>query len=112
MHLVGHLSRPSPRLLSILDLSRDQVKRVANRAGTPKPTRRRLGNGVVQRAVIAVLEGTNGPMRTGQIQVEVERLLGHPVAKESVSWSLRTGSQGSKPRFECVAYGAYRLRCR
>jgi hypothetical protein len=49
-------------------------------------------------------------MRTGQVQVAVERLLGHPVAKESVSWSLRTGSRGNNPRFERVAYAAYRHR--
>jgi hypothetical protein len=64
----------------------------------------------VQRAVIAVLERADMPMRTGQIQAEVEHLLGRPVAKESVSWSLRTGSRGDQPRFECVAYGRYRLR--
>jgi hypothetical protein len=49
-------------------------------------------------------------MRTGEVQADVEHLLGHPVAKESVSWSLRTGSRGKKPRFECVAYATYRLR--
>jgi len=49
-------------------------------------------------------------LRTGEVQAGVERLLGHPVAKESVSWSLRTGSRGSRPRFEYVAYATYRLR--
>jgi len=108
MPLVGQLSRPSPRLSSILELSGDWVK-----PGTPpsssshQPRQRRLGNGVVQRAIIQVLEKADGPLRTGQIQAEVERLLGHPVAKESVSWSLRTGSRGNKPRFECVAYATY-----
>jgi hypothetical protein len=57
-----------------------------------------------------VLGDADEPMRTGEIQAGVERLLGHPVAKESVSWSLRTGSRGAKPRFECVAYATYRLR--
>jgi hypothetical protein len=76
----------------------------------PQPEQRRLGNGVVQRAVVRVLGDADGPMRTGEVQAGVERLLGRPVAKESVSWSLRTGSRGTRPRFECVAYATYRLR--
>jgi hypothetical protein len=40
-------------------------------------------------------------MRTGAIQAGVEDLLGHPVAKESVSWTLR---HSKTRRFECVAY--------
>ena len=57
-----------------------------------------------------VLSDAAVPMRTGEVQAGVERRLGHPVAKESVSWSLRTGSRGATPRFECVAYATYRLR--
>jgi hypothetical protein len=57
-----------------------------------------------------VLGAVDKPMRTGEIRAGVERLLGHPVAKESVSWSLRNGSRGDEPRFEQVAYAAYRLR--
>ena len=109
VRLVGQLSNLSPRLQSILDLSGNRVK---SRATQPQsqPAQRRLGNGVVQRAVMQVLGDADGPMRTGEVQAGVERLLGRPVAKESVSWSLRTGSCGAKPRFECVAYATYRLR--
>jgi hypothetical protein len=111
MHLVGvgQLSNPSQGLQSILDLSENRVK---PRPSQPQwqPAQRRLGNGVVQRAVMQVLGDADGPMRTGEVQAGVERLLGHPVAKESVSWSLRTGSRGAKPRFECVGYATYRLR--
>ena len=109
MHLVGQLSNPSRRLQSILDLP---ASRVNSRATQPRSqaASRRLGNGVVQRAVVRVLGDADGPMRTGEVRAGVERLLGHPVAKESVSWSLRTGSRGGTPRFECVAYATYRLR--
>jgi hypothetical protein len=106
MHLVGQLSNPSPRLQSILDLSANRVKPSA-RQPRSQPTQRRLGNGVVQRAVMEVLCAADGPMRTGAVQAGVEQLLGHPVAKESVSWSLRMGSRGKQPRFECVAYTTY-----
>jgi hypothetical protein len=74
------------------------------------PVPRRLGNGVVQRAIMQVLGAADEPMRTGEVQAGVERLLGHSVAKESVSWSLRTGSRGDRPRFERVAYATYRLQ--
>jgi hypothetical protein len=57
-----------------------------------------------------VLGDADGPMRTGEVQACVECLLGRPVAKESVSWSLRMGSRGAEPRFECIAYATYRLR--
>jgi hypothetical protein len=109
MHLVGQLSNPSPRLQSILDLPASRVK-PKTRQAQPQPAQRCLGNGVVQRAVMRVLGDAGGPMRTGEVQAGVECLLGHPVAKESVSWSLRTGSRGATPRFECVAYATYTLR--
>jgi hypothetical protein len=108
MHLVGQLSNPSPRLLRILRLSKDHVKPgIAEPRTSPGPVGRRLGNGVIQRAVVEVLARAERPMRTAEIQADVERLLGHAVAKESVSWTLR---HGKTPRFECVAYGTYRLR--
>jgi hypothetical protein len=108
MHLVWQLSNPSPRLQSILDLPASRVKPRATQAQS-RPAQGRLGNGVVQRAVMRVLADANGPMRTREVQASVERLLGRPVAKESVSWSLRMGSRGPRPRFECVAYATYRL---
>ena len=109
MHLVGHLSNPSPRLLSILRLSNRRVK-ASRRPRLSPQGQRRLGNGVVERAIIRVLTSADAPMRTGDIQASVEHLLGHPVAKESVSWSLRSGCRGEMSRFECVAYATYRLR--
>lgn len=110
MHLVGQLSNPSPSLRSILDLSESSVKPKAPQSRPLPRESKRLGNGVVQRAIVKVLAAADRPMRTGEIEAAVERLLGHPVGRESVSWSLRMGSRGPKPRFERVAYATYRLR--
>jgi len=110
MHLIGQLSNPSPSLRSILDLSMSGVKSKVRASWPLRPAPQRLGNGVVQRAVVQALSAADRPMRTGEIQAGVERLLGHRVAKESVSWVLRTGSRGEKPRFERVAYATYRFR--
>jgi hypothetical protein len=109
MRLVGQLSNPSPSLQFILDLPRSRVKRRALQLLSLQSLPKRLGNRVVQQAVIQVLTTANGPMRTSEVHAGVERLLGRPVSKESVSWSLRTGSRGRKPHFECTAYATYRL---
>jgi hypothetical protein len=110
MHLLGQLSSPSPKLLRVLRLSKDHVKLGADGLrASPEPTQRRLGNEVVQRAVIEVLSAADGPMRTSDVQAGVERLLCRSGAIESVSWSLRTGPRGEKPRFERMAYWTYRL---
>jgi hypothetical protein len=77
---------------------------------TPPSATGRLGNGVVQRAVVKVLAAEGGPMRGAEIHRAVERLLGRPVSKDSVSWCLRTGARGKEPRFQRVSYGTYRLR--
>jgi hypothetical protein len=69
----------------------------------------RLGNGVVLRAVVKVLAAADGPMRGADIHLAVERLLGHPVSKNSVSWCLGAGARAKVPRFERVAFGSYRL---
>jgi hypothetical protein len=69
----------------------------------------RLGNGVVQRAIVKVLVSANQPMRLRDIHAGVENMLGHPVSKESVAWCVRTSKSGAGPRFQRVAYGRYRL---
>jgi hypothetical protein len=70
----------------------------------------RLGNGAVQRAVVSALVATDGPMRSAEIHLAVERLLGHPVSKNSVSWCLATGARARIPRFQRTAPGA--IGCR
>ena len=109
MRLVGQLSNPSALLTAVFDALPDG----------PMPTEQpmpeevvsgRLGNGVVQRAVVKVLTEACEPMRGADIHLAVERLLEHPVSKHSVSWCLATGARGNRQWFERVAYGCYRLR--
>jgi hypothetical protein len=85
MHLVGQLSNPSPSLKITLEVPRAKVNH-GTQASQPAISQRRLGNGVVGRAITRVLTDADRPMRTGEIQVGVERLLRHPVSKQSVSW--------------------------
>jgi hypothetical protein len=70
---------------------------------------RRLGNGVVQRAIVKVLGATDQPMRLAEVHLAVEGLLGRTVSKDSINWCLSTGVRGKEPRFERVARGCYRL---
>jgi hypothetical protein len=75
-----------------------------------QPPPKRLGNGVVKRAVVKVLASAEQPMRLAAVRAAVEQLLGQAISDESVSWCLRMGTRGNEPLFERVAYGCYRLR--
>jgi hypothetical protein len=72
---------------------------------------RRLGDGVVQRAVIKALVAADQPMGLTEVHLAVEGLLGRTVSKDSIKWCLSTGVRGKEPRFERVARGCYRLIC-
>ncbi len=110
MHLLGHFSNPSSSLQAIFDnLPDGPIAPAARGSVTPEPVLRRLGNGVVQRAVVKVLAASDAPMRLAHIRAGVAARLGQSVSYESVSWCLRTGCGGDKPRFERVAYGRYQL---
>ena len=50
-----------------------------------EPALGRLGNGVVQRAVVKVLEVARRPMSRREVRLAVEDLLGHPVSEHSIS---------------------------
>jgi hypothetical protein len=76
-------------------------------AGEPA---RRLGNGVIQRAVVNVLSTNDRPMRGADIHRAVEHMLGYPVSKNSVSWCLAACVRGQNPRLEGLSYGVYRLK--
>jgi hypothetical protein len=82
------------------------LKRRSTVAG-PEP--RRLGNGVVQRAVVKVLSDASRPMRAPEVHEAVEGLLGHTVSRGSVSWCLAAGARGEAQRFVRVARERYRL---
>jgi hypothetical protein len=87
----------------------DEPLEPTERPTTP-PARGRLGNGEVKRAVIKALTEADRPLRATNIHLAVERLLGHPISKNSVGWCLAAGAKGKEPRFERVGLGTYRLR--
>src|SRR5438552_16485027 len=102
MHLVGQHSNPSDRLRMLIDgfSERPIVKRGRPfRPSTSVPVRRRLGNGVVKKAVLEVLATNARSMRAIEVHAGVEALLGHPVSKHSVNWCLTTGVRRNEPRF-------------
>jgi len=113
MRLVGQLSNPSPSLRAIFDALPDgsfEPTAWPDRSVASAPVARRLGNGVVQRAVVKVLAAAQRPLTVLETQAAVAGLLGHSVSKGSINYCLSTGTRGGEPRFERVARGCYRLR--
>jgi hypothetical protein len=113
VRLVGQLSNPSPSLRAIFDALPDGSLEPTTRPDRPiasAPVAPRLGNGVVQRAVVKVLAVAQRPLNVQDVRVAVADLLDHPVSKGSINCCLSTGALGREPRFERVARGCYRLR--
>jgi hypothetical protein len=73
------------------------------------PEPKRLGNGVIQRAVITALEEADGAMDVGEAHAAVEVLLRRTVSRDSVISCLSTGARAARCRFERVARGRYQL---
>ena len=76
----------------------DGARRATVESVATRPQSRRLGNGVVQRAVVRALEHGEA-MRVADIRVSYE----------SVSWCLRMGSRNEMPDFIRPTYGYYQL---
>ena len=113
MHLVGQLSNPSATLVAVFEAAGGALRQQPAGSQRPiawEPASRRLGNGVVQRAVVKVLAAASGPMRGADVHQAVEQLLGRPVSKSSVSWSLAADARSKEPRFERTTRGHYQLR--
>lgn len=75
-----------------------------------EPAPRRLGNGVVVRAVVQILATADEPMPVMAICAAVNELVGQPVSPSSVKNCLAYGAASRTPRFERVASGCYRIR--
>jgi hypothetical protein len=113
MHLIGQLSNPSAALAAVFEAAGGgALRRPAGlqRSIAVEPASRPLGNGVVQRAVVKVLAVASGPMRGADVRQAVEQLLGRPVSKNSVSWSLAADAWSKEPRLERTMRGHYKLR--
>jgi hypothetical protein len=85
--MVGQLSNPSAALAAVFEAAAvvRPEPRDPRESIVVGPASRRLGNGVVQRAVVKVLAMAGRPMRVAEVHLAVEQLLGHPVSKHSVS---------------------------
>jgi hypothetical protein len=99
MHLVGQLSNPSAPLTAVFEALPDEPIKTTARP-EPQLDLGRLGNGVVQRAVVKVLASAQRPLTVPETQAAVVDLLGHPVSRGSVNCCLSTGALGDEPRFE------------
>jgi hypothetical protein len=69
---------------------------------------KRLGNGVVQRAVMGALVAAPRVLTVAEVQVAVEERLGIEVSGDSVRSCLSTGARGPRPIFERADPGCYR----
>ncbi len=96
VHLVGQLSNPSAALAAVFEALRDESIKATSHSG-PQLDVGRLGNGVVQRAVVRVLASAQHPLTVLEAQVAVVDLLGHPVSKGSINCCLSTGALGEEP---------------
>jgi hypothetical protein len=108
VHLVGQLSNPSAAPRAVFEALSDEPITATARP-EPQLDLGRLGNGVVQRAIVKVLALAQRPLTVLEAQVAVVDLLGHPVSKGSINCCLSTGALGNEPCFERVSRGCYRL---
>lgn len=111
MHLVGRLSNPSATLAAVFEAA-FVVRPGPRESVVVEPVSRRLGNGVVQRAVVKVLTVVRRPMCGQEVRLAVEDLLGHPVSENSISSCLAYGARRREPLFAKVARGWYVLASR
>ena len=70
---------------------------------------RLLRSGLVPDAIAQVLTESEGPMRAGEIHIEVERVLGRQVPRSSVKNHLASKCVGDRVLFVRLGRGRYRL---
>jgi hypothetical protein len=112
MVLVGALSNPDLQDLFqglTSQRRRKQRRRQSTSTDGPSPDGRR-SFGSVRSAIVQVLTEAESDLRVREIWAEVERLLGEPVSRHSVKSYLHRRTYSSKPIFERVSHGRYRLR--
>lgn len=111
MVLVGALSNPDLQDLFqglTSQPRRKQSRRQSTSADGLRPVgRRKFGS--VSGAIVQVLTEAQSTMRVKEIRAEVERLLGEPISRHSIKSYLHRGTYKSKPIFERVSHGRYRL---
>ena len=109
MHLVGRFSNPCVVSEAVLVRVPNAPGRAQREPVAALPKAKRLGNGVVQRALVKALAVAPRPMGVREAQTAVEAALGHRVSRDTVNSCLSTGARGVRPCFRRVAPGCYRL---
>ena len=111
VHLVGQLSNPSVALAAVFEVAAvvRPEPRGLRESVVLEPASGRLGNGVVQRAVVKVLAMAQRPMCGQEVRLGVEALLGHPVSENSISSCLAYGVRRREPLFVRVTRARYVL---
>ena len=120
MDPIGHYSNPSSVLSAALGAGKATDRHPRRSNEVPRVIQRRLGNGVVQRAIISVFEAAGRPMRVAEVHRGVEETSGFlcPEARSTLAsrWvhataSLRAdciGATDSRPIAEITACEASR----
>ena len=111
MVLVGALSNPDLQDLfqSLTSQPRRKQRRPKPETDGPAPDGRRKF-GTVSTAIVQVLAEARSDMRVSEIWDEVGRLLDSRVSRHSIKSYLHRGTYSSKPIFERISHGRYRLR--
>jgi hypothetical protein len=109
MHLRGHDSNHDMLLGAVLEWAPEGTSTRRRRPIAAVPKTKRLGNGVVQRAVVQILAGADRVLSVADVHAAVEARLGQRVSEDSVRSCLSAGARGAEPRFRRIAPGRYGL---
>jgi hypothetical protein len=109
MHLSGLDSNPPEPLETVLRSASEGSSACHSVARAAVSEGKRLGNGVVQRAVIRALADAVRVIDVGGAHMAVEALLARSASRDSVSRCLSTGARAGRFDFERVARGGYQL---
>jgi hypothetical protein len=105
MHLRGHDSNHDMLLGAVLEWAPEGTSTRRRRPIAAVPKTKRLGNCVVQRAVVQILAGADCVLSVADVHAAVEARLGQRVSEDSVRSCLSAGARGAEPRFRRIAPG-------
>lgn len=109
MQGIEHYSNPSAALDAVLRAFPDGVPEPRSVTPDVPPSQERNSNGAVLKAVTRALQAANAPLTALEAHAEAERLLGKPVAPDSVRSCLVRHARGPSARFVRVSQGRYGL---
>ena len=110
MELNGARSNPQAgvELVRLGALHDELLRKASVDPREPRPAPAKVSP--VLETVTLVLERAGEPMRAREIHAAAEQLAGEPLRWSSVKWALAAYASDSKPRFERVRRGHYRIK--